>query len=85
MIAYPQARNDGTPTHLRLKFITGLGTQDTGWYLYGAPNALFQLQYTSDFVNWTNSVVVTNTGQPMTYVLPADTTLKALFYRALPQ
>lgn len=81
---YPQARNDGTPTKLRLQFVTGSTVRESSWNLYGAPNSLFRLQYSLDLVNWTNSVTVTNTGLPLTYILPVDNSLKALFYRALP-
>lgn len=82
---YPQARDDGTPTKLRLQFVSGTAMRETSWNLYGAPNSLFQLQHSLNLVNWTNSVTVTNTGVPLTYILPVDTSLNSLFYRALPQ
>lgn len=85
LATYPQAHNDGTPTKLRLQFVNGSAVRETSWNLYGAPNSLFRLQHTLDLVNWTNSATVTNTGLPLTYILPVDNSLKALFYRALPQ
>lgn len=83
--SYPQPPIDGTPTKLRLDFTIGASVRQTSWNLYGPTGARYFLQHTVDLRNWTNSVTVTNTGLPLTYILPVDTALRNTFYRALPE
>lgn len=83
--SYPQPPIDGTPTKLRLDFTIGAAVRQTSWNLYGPAGARYFLQHSMDLRNWTNSVTVTNTGLPLTYILPVDTALRNTFYRALPE
>lgn len=83
--SYPQPPTDGTPTKLRLDFTLGAAVRQTSWNLYGPAGARYFLQHSLDLRNWTNSATVTNTGLPVTYILPVDPMLRSTFYRALPE
>lgn len=82
---YPQPPTDGAPTKLRLDFTVGAAVRQASWNLYGPPGARYFLQHSVDLRNWTNSVTVTNTGLPLTYILPVDPAIRNTFYRALPE
>lgn len=83
--SYPKPPIDGAPTKLRLDFTIGATVRQTSWNLYGPAGARYFLQHSVDLRNWTNSATVTNTGLPLTYILPVDAALRNTFYRALPE